>query len=47
MPAVVVPFVVRRRSFPAKITVDALIIDIKLAIYILRILVCSVGHISL
>jgi hypothetical protein len=44
MSAVVVPFVIRRRSFPAEITVDALVIDVELPLYVFRILVCNVGH---
>jgi hypothetical protein len=45
MSAVVISFVIRGRRFPAKVAVDALIIDVELAIYVLRILVCGVGHI--
>ena len=43
--AVVIPLEVCRGCFAAQITIDALIIDIEFARYILGIFVCGVGHV--
>ena len=42
--AVVTAFEIVRGGFAAQITVDALLIDVKLALDVLRPLVCFVGH---
>jgi hypothetical protein len=44
MPAVVIALKIGRRSLAAQITVDALIIDIKFARYILRVFVRCIRH---
>jgi hypothetical protein len=44
MSAVVVPLIIRGRSFPAEIAVDALVIDVELSVYIFWILICCVSH---
>ena len=44
MAAIIVATEVRGSSFTAKITVDALVIDIELSVYVLRIFICGVGH---
>src|SRR5829696_4092435 len=44
MPAVVVAGVVRRSRLPAKVAIDALIIDVKAAGDVLRIFVCYLSH---
>jgi hypothetical protein len=44
MTAIIVPLEIGRRSFPAQIAIDALIIDIEFAGYILGVFVCGVGH---
>jgi len=43
--AVVIPLEVRRSGFAAQITIDALIIDIEFARYVLGIFVRGVGHV--
>src|SRR5437868_4863555 len=44
MPAVVIPLEVRGGRFPAEITIDALIVDVKLPLNVLSIFVSDVGH---
>jgi hypothetical protein len=44
MAAVIVSFEIGGRSFPAQIAVDALIIDVKFARYVLGVFVRGVGH---
>src|SRR5436190_14067391 len=44
MPAVVVPFEIRRRGFAAQIAINALIIDIEFAGYVLGVFVRDIGH---
>jgi len=44
MTAVIVPFEIGRRGFPAQIAVDALIIDVKFARYVFGVFVCGIGH---
>src|SRR4029077_6806073 len=44
MTAVVVPFEIGRRGFPAQIAIDALIIDVEFARYVFGVFVRSVGH---
>jgi hypothetical protein len=45
MAAVIVSFEIGGRSFAAQIAVDALIIDVKLARYVLGVFVCGIGHV--
>ncbi len=46
MPTIVVTTEVRGRGLTAKIAVDALVIDVELSFYILRVFICGVGHFS-
>jgi hypothetical protein len=43
--AVIIPFEIRGRGFAAQIAVDALIIDVKFARYVLGVFVRGVGHV--
>jgi hypothetical protein len=45
MAAVVIAFEIGGRGFAAQIAVNALIIDIEFARYVIGVFVCSVGHI--
>jgi hypothetical protein len=47
MTAVIVSFEIGGGSFAAKIAIDALVIDVKLSVYIFRIFISGVGHKSL
>jgi hypothetical protein len=47
MAAVIVAFEIRRRGFAAEVAVDALVIDIELSLYVLRIFIGNIGHIIL
>jgi hypothetical protein len=40
VPAIIVPFEIRWRGFAAQIAVDALIVDVKFARYVLGVFVC-------
>jgi hypothetical protein len=44
MAAVIVATKIRRSSFTAKVTVNALVIDIELSVYIFRIFICDISH---
>ena len=44
MAAIVIPFEVGRSGFPTKITVDTLVIDIKLTFNVLSVFVSYIGH---
>jgi hypothetical protein len=44
MSAIIVAGKVRWRGFATEITIDALIIDVKLSGYVLRILICDICH---
>jgi hypothetical protein len=44
MAAVVIALEICGRSFAAQIAVDALVIDVELPLYVLRIFVCNVSH---
>jgi len=46
MPAIIVATEVRRRGFTAKITVNALVIDVELSLYVFGVFICGVGHFS-
>jgi len=46
VPAIIIATEVRRRGFTAKITVDALVIDVELSFDILGVFICGVGHFS-
>ena len=43
-PTIVVTTEVRGRGLTAKITVNALVIDVELSLYILGVFICGVGH---
>jgi hypothetical protein len=45
--AIIIPFEIRRGGLAAQIAVDALIIDVKFAGYVLGVFVRCVGHVSL
>jgi hypothetical protein len=47
VPAVIVPFEIGWSRFTAQIAVDALIIDVEFARYVLGVFVRCVGHVSL
>jgi hypothetical protein len=44
MTAVIVPFKIGGRSFAAQIAVDALIVHVEFAGYVLGVFVCGIGH---
>jgi hypothetical protein len=44
VPTIIVATEVRGRGLTAKIAVDALVIDVELSLYILRVFICGVGH---
>jgi hypothetical protein len=44
MAAIIVAPKIRRSSFTAKVTVNALVIDIELSVYIFRIFICGISH---
>jgi len=44
MTAVIVPFEIGRRGFPAQIAIDALIINVEFARYVFGVFVRGVGH---
>jgi hypothetical protein len=44
MAAVIVPFEIGGRGFAAQIAVDALIIYVEFAWYVLGVFVCGIGH---
>jgi hypothetical protein len=44
MAAVIVPFEIGRRGFATQIAIDALIIDVEFARYVLGVFVRGVGH---
>src|SRR5882757_3659088 len=46
MPAIIIATEVRGRGLAAKITVDALVIDVEHSLYILGVFICGVGHFS-
>ena len=44
MAAIIVAAEIRRGRLTAKITVNALVVDVELSVYILGIFICGVGH---
>jgi hypothetical protein len=47
MPAIIVAGEVRRRSLATQIAIDALIVDVELSCYVLRVFICNICHIGL
>jgi hypothetical protein len=47
MTTVIVAPEIRRRSFPAKIAVDALVIDVELSFDVFGVFICDVRHVRL
>jgi len=45
MAAIIVAAEIRRGRLTAKITVNALVVDVELSVYILGLFICGVGHV--